>query len=76
VPQARQHWLSCRSSEPQDGQYMSGDYTARDAGSSCCNHITQYCTYIVPGYIGHISPIGPISAGHVKIAGLSHEVMP
>jgi hypothetical protein len=26
VPQARQNWLSCRSSEPQDGQYMSGLY--------------------------------------------------
>ena len=28
VPQARQNWLSWRSSEPQDGQYMSGNYTA------------------------------------------------
>src|ERR1051325_910023 len=30
VPQARQNWLSCRSSEPQDGQYMTGDYTAKE----------------------------------------------
>jgi hypothetical protein len=28
VPQTRQYWLSCRSSEPQDGQYMSLDDTA------------------------------------------------
>jgi len=37
VPQARQNWLSCRSSEPQDGQYMSGDYTATGGGSSWKN---------------------------------------
>jgi len=34
VPQARQNWLSCRSSDPQDGQYMSGHYTARAGRSS------------------------------------------
>src|SRR4029079_3986870 len=34
VPQARQNWLSWRSSEPQEGQYMAKDYTAGEKGSS------------------------------------------
>ena len=34
VPHARQYWLSCLSSEPQDGQYIRSDYTAGGRGSS------------------------------------------
>src|SRR6185503_9801724 len=60
VPQARQNWLSCRSSDPQDGQYISAHYTASYFGSS--------------GLLLHFCASLWLKMGRVKIRSLLPEV--